>query len=86
MSIIVSKKGVVPASLVGKSCFGKEHNLQEYIYQHPEAIPIYDIQEGKRLLVVAREFETQSFEVRSYDPRPPNLPGATLALWSAVPR
>ena len=60
MPIIVSKKGVAPAVLVGKSCFGKEENLQEYIHQHPEAIPIYDIQKDKRLFVAAREFATDS--------------------------
>src|ERR1039458_8232356 len=60
MPIIVSKKGVAPAVLVEKSCFGKEQNLQEYIHQHPEAIPIYDIQKDKRLFVAAREFATAS--------------------------
>ena len=60
MPIIVSKKGVAPAVLVRKSCFGKEENLQEYIHQYPEAIPIYDIQKDKRLFVAAREFATDS--------------------------
>ena len=60
MSIIISKKGVVPARLIGKSGFGKELNLQEYIHQHPEAIPVYEIQQDKRLWVAAREFDTPS--------------------------
>src|SRR5438093_13767584 len=60
MAIIISKKGVAPATLVAKSCFEKEVNLQEYIHQHPEAIPVYDIQEDKRLFVAAREFATAS--------------------------
>ncbi len=60
MPIIVSKTGVLPAVLVGKSCFGNEENLQAYIHQHPEAIPIYDIQKDKRLFVAAREFPTES--------------------------
>ena len=60
MAIIVSKKGAVLATLVSKSRFGKEINLQEYIHRHPEAIPIYDIQEDKRLFVVARELATAS--------------------------
>ena len=51
MAIIVSKTGVAAAALVGKSCFQNEANLQEYIHQHPEAIPIYDIREDKRLFV-----------------------------------
>ena len=45
---------------VDKSDFEREHNLQEYIHEHPEAIPVYEIKEDKRLLVVAREFETES--------------------------
>lgn len=60
MAIIISQKGVPSASVVEKSDFEKEHNLQEYIHEHPEAIPVYDIHEDKRLLIVAREFETQS--------------------------
>lgn len=60
MPIIVSKKGVAPAVRVEKSGFGKEEDLQEYIHQHPEAIPIYDIQKDKRLFVAAREFVTES--------------------------
>src|SRR6266568_1533047 len=60
MPIIISQKGAGSASVVEKSSFGKEHNLQEYVHEHPEAIPVYDIQEDKRLWVVAREFETQS--------------------------
>lgn len=60
MPIIISQKGVGSASVIEKSSFGKEHNLQEYIHEHPEVIPVYDIQEDKRLLVVAREFDTQS--------------------------
>lgn len=60
MPIIISKKGVVPADMVQKSSFEKEDNLQEYIRQYPEAIPIYEIHQDKRLLVIAREFETPS--------------------------
>lgn len=60
MAIIISQKGAPSASVVEKSNFEKEHNLQEYIHEHPEAIPVYDINHDKRLLVVAREFATQS--------------------------
>jgi hypothetical protein len=60
LAIIVSKKGVAPATLVAKSRFEKEVDLQEYIHQHPEVIPIYDIREDKRLFVAAREFATAS--------------------------
>jgi hypothetical protein len=34
--------------------------LQQYIYENPESIPLYDIKEDIRLLIVAREFSTQS--------------------------
>lgn len=60
MSIIISKKGVTKAEVIDKSDFEKEHNLQEYIHEHPESIPVYEIKEDKKLLVAAREFETES--------------------------
>ncbi|MFZ0935889.1 MAG: hypothetical protein ACLP6W_24085 [Bryobacteraceae bacterium] len=60
MPIIISRKGIASATMVQKSDFGKEKDLQEYISQHPEAIPVYEIEEKKRLLVIAREFETSS--------------------------
>ena len=60
MAIIVTKKGSAPAALIGKSSFAKEDNLQQYIHQYPEAIPIYDLRKDKRLFVAAREFATAS--------------------------
>src|SRR5208282_1078974 len=54
MGIIVSKKGSHSAQIVNKSDFALERNLQDYICDHPEAIPVGD----KRLLVAARELET----------------------------
>ena len=60
MAIIISKKGSSIAEIVDKSAFEKEHNIQEYIHEHPESIPVYDIQEDKRLFVAAREFSTES--------------------------
>ena len=60
MPIIVSKTGLSSATVVDKSHFEKERHLQEYIHQHPEAIPVYDIQKDKRLFVAAREFATTS--------------------------
>lgn len=60
MSIIISRKGAATAQVIDKSDFEKEHNLQEYIHEHPESIPVYEIKEDKRLLVAAREFETES--------------------------
>jgi hypothetical protein len=59
MSIIISSNGS-NAVRVNKSSFDKEKFLQEYIYANPESIPLYDIKEDIRLLVLAREFPTNS--------------------------
>jgi hypothetical protein len=60
MAIIVSKNGAGNTTIVQKSEFGQELKLQQYIHDHPEAIPVYDIQTDKRLFVAAREFSTES--------------------------
>ncbi|HYX68732.1 MAG TPA: hypothetical protein VE825_06345 [Terriglobales bacterium] len=60
MAIIISRKGSATAQVIEKCDFEREHNLQEYIHEHPESIPVYEIKEDKRLLVVAREFPTES--------------------------
>jgi hypothetical protein len=62
MAIIVSKKGSQSAQVVNKSDFGLERNLQDYICDHPEAIPV----EEKRLLVVARELQTESGSIDAF--------------------
>src|SRR4030043_1735155 len=59
MSIIISKKGQT-AQRLDKSDFEKEDYLQNYIHENPESIPVYEIEEDKKLLVVAREFPTES--------------------------
>jgi len=59
MSIIISKN-LKNAVKVDKSSFALEDNLQEYIYNNPESIPLYDIKEDIRLLILAREFPTAS--------------------------
>lgn len=59
MTIIISKKGV-NAQRLDKSNFEKEGYLQDYIHNNPEAIPIYEIQEDKKLFVVKKEFSTKS--------------------------
>jgi hypothetical protein len=59
MAIIISKKG--KSDLLHPTGFeGKEDVMQQYVLNHPESIPIYDIQEDKRLFVVAREYQTES--------------------------
>ena len=59
MSIIISENGK-NAKKIDKSEIEKEGYLQNYIHQNPEAIPVYEIEEDKKLFVVAREFSTES--------------------------
>lgn len=59
MSIIISKKGA-SAQKIDRVEFEKEDYLQNYIHENPESIPVYEIEADKKLLVVAREFETES--------------------------
>lgn len=59
MAIIISKNGK-GAVKVDKSSFELEDNLQQYIYNNPESIPLYDIKEDIKLLILAREFSTKS--------------------------
>lgn len=59
MSIIITSNGKDAVKL-DKSSFEKEDFLQEYIYNNPESIPLYDIKEDIRLLILAREFPTNS--------------------------
>lgn len=59
MSIIISKNHKNAVRL-DKSLFHFEDNLQQYIYDNPESIPLYDIKEDIRLLILAREFQTPS--------------------------
>ncbi len=59
MAITISNNGK-DAVKIDKSSFEKENFLQEYIYNNPESIPLYDIKEDIRLLILAREFPTNS--------------------------
>ncbi len=59
MAIIISQKGK-DAKKIEKSDFGSEGDLQKYIYDNPESIPLYEIKEDIRLLILAREFSTNS--------------------------
>mgnify|MGYP001597588325 CR=1 FL=1 len=59
MALIISKNGK-DAKRIDRSVFASEDELQQYIYENPESIPLYDIKEDIRLLIVAREFPTQS--------------------------
>jgi len=59
MSIIISENGK-NAKKIDKLDIVKEGYLQEYIHENPESIPVYEIEEDKKLLVLAREFRTES--------------------------
>lgn len=59
MSIIISKDGQ-DAQRIDPSSFDKEDYLQQYITNNPDAVPVYEIDEDIRLLILAREFGTTS--------------------------
>lgn len=59
MAIIISKGGK-NAQRLDPSHFDSENFLQQYIYDNPESIPLYEIKEDIRLLILAREFPTNS--------------------------
>jgi hypothetical protein len=59
MSIIISKEGK-NAERLDRSSITKENYLQEYILDNPKTLPIEDIKEDLRLLILAREFPTGS--------------------------
>lgn len=59
MPIIVSQNGK-NATKLDKLSFGLENRLQQYIYDNPESIPLYDIKDDIQLLILAREFGTNS--------------------------
>lgn len=59
MSLIITKNGT-QAQRVDKSTFEAEDNLQQYIFNNPESLPLYEIKEDIRLLILAREFDTES--------------------------
>lgn len=59
MAIIISKDGE-EARRINRTKFNRESHLQKYVYENPDVIPIYDIKEDMRLLVLEREFPTGS--------------------------
>lgn len=59
MGIVISQNGR-NAKIIEKSEFEKEDFLQDYIHNNPEAIPIYELQDDRRLYVAKREFPTNS--------------------------
>lgn len=59
MSLIISKNGK-GAQRLNQTSIDKEDYLQQYIYDNPDAVPVYEIDEDIRLLILAREFGTAS--------------------------
>ena len=59
MAIIISKNGK-NAKKLNKTSFKNEEYLQKYIHDNPESIPLYDIKEDIKVLIVAKEFNTNS--------------------------
>jgi hypothetical protein len=59
MAIIVSKNGH-EARKVERSTFDKEDDLQRYLRDNPEALPVDQIRDGASLVVLAREYPTES--------------------------
>ena len=59
MSIIVSHNNK-NAKRLDKQEFGLEREIQQYIYDNPDIIPVYEINSDTRLFVAAREFQTNS--------------------------
>lgn len=55
MPIIISKKGK-NAIRLEKTSFKQEEELQKYIYNNPESIPLEEIKEDVQFLVVDKEF------------------------------
>ena len=59
MTIIVSKNNK-DAKRIEELSFKYEDNMQEYILNNPDVIPLYEIDEGIKLFIAAREFQTAS--------------------------
>jgi len=56
---IITKNGK-EAHRISQSSFAYEANLQNFIHENPDTIPLYDIDEDIRLLILAREVPTNS--------------------------
>jgi len=59
MTIVVTKSGS-KARIVRPSGFQEEALLQDYIQKNPEVIPVHQIDETKKLLILTRELPTAS--------------------------
>lgn len=60
MSILISSEQTGRTQKISESRFGLEDHLQEYVKNNPEIIPLDEIHEDSKLLILAREFSTNS--------------------------
>jgi len=58
MTMIATRNGK-NAQKIEKTKFGDEKELQEYIYENPEVIPMYEIDEDIKVVILMREFQTR---------------------------
>lgn len=59
MTVIITEKGK-NAQKLDRQDFTDEKELQEYIYENPETLPMYEIDEDIKVLILMREFPTNS--------------------------
>ena len=64
MAIIISEGGK-NARRIEETPMAEENYLQNYICTNPESIPLYDIREDIRLLIVAKEFVTSAGSINA---------------------
>lgn len=58
MSSIIISKNHQDSQRIEESAFGKEDSLQEYLYNNPDIVPVYEIDDDAKLFIAAREFST----------------------------
>ena len=59
MGIIISKDGR-NAQKLARTVIEQEDYLQQYIYNNPDCLPLDELKDGLRLLILTREFDTPS--------------------------
>ena len=59
MAVIISQNGK-NATKIDRTSFDSEDELQNYIYENPDVVPLYEIKEDIRVCILARELSTQS--------------------------
>lgn len=59
MTVIITKNGK-GAQKIDPTNFVDEKELQAYLYENPDIVPVYEIDEAIKLLILSREFQTNS--------------------------